>query len=458
MTLTIPGPLWAAAEAGQHEPLGIFNLAAALVALTALFAYLNHRFVRLPPSIGVLALALVFSLSLTGVGLFVPPVEQTAAGLVRQIDFNKTVLNGMLGFLLFAGALHIDLGDLASRRALVAVLATVGVVVTTLIVGLLAWLALNAAGVPARLLYCLMFGALIAPTDPIAVLAMLKEAAAPKPLEVTIAGESLFNDGVGVVVFLGFLQAAVGGQEIDLSRLSLAFVQEGLGGAMFGLVAGGLFYYLFKSVDRYQVEILLSLALVMGGYALATYLHVSAPIAMVVAGLLIGNHGRAFAMSDSTRAHLDTFWELIDEILNAVLFVLLGLEVLALKFTGPYLLVGLALIPVVLFARLVSVTLPVWLMRARYPVERYTTRLLCWGGLRGGLSVAMALSVPDVVGGERVPEREWILTATYVVVAFSVLVQGTTVGPLMRLWLRPEGEAEALPQAAPVCVPVREPS
>jgi CPA1 family monovalent cation:H+ antiporter len=444
----MPGLLWAAGP-GPPQGLGFFDLAAALVALTALFAYLNHRFVRLSPSIGVMALALAFSLALTGVGLFVPPVEQTAAGIVRQIDFNRTVLNGMLGFLLFAGALHVDLGDLASRRTLVAVLATAGVILTTLIVGLLCWLLLSFAGLPARLLYCLMFGALIAPTDPIAVLAMLKDAAAPKPLEVTIAGESLFNDGVGVVVFLGFLQAAVGGQDIELSNLFLAFVQEGLGGALFGLAAGAAFYYLFKSVDRYQVEILLSLALVMGGYALATRLHLSAPIAMVVAGLLIGNHGRAFAMSESTREHLDTFWELIDEILNAVLFVLLGLEVLALSFTASYLLAGLALIPIVLFARLISVALPVCLMRARRPVERYTTRLLCWGGLRGGLSVAMALSVPEAVGEGRVAEREWMLTATYVVVAFSVLVQGTTVGPRMRRWLRPPGGGKTRPEDAP---------
>lgn len=438
-------PVWLALDSSAPHTtnLGVFNLAAILVSLTALFAYLNHRFVRLSPSIGVMALALGFSLSLTLVGLFVPSVEDTAVHWVTQIDFNKTVLNGMLGFLLFAGALHIDLGDLASRRTLVAVLATLGVLITTVIVGSLTWLVLSLSGVAARPLYCFMFGALIAPTDPIAVLAMLKDACAPKSLEVTIAGESLFNDGVGVVVFLGFLQAAVGGQEIDLGHLTGAFVQEALGGALFGLFSGLLFFYLFKSVDRYQVEVLLSLALVMGGYALATYLHISAPIAMVVAGLLIGNHGRTFAMSETTREHLDTFWELLDEILNAVLFVLIGLEVLALKFTGTYLLIGLGLIPIVLLARLVSVTLPVWLLRWRQtPVEKYTARLLCWGGLRGGISVAMALAVPEFVQGERVPEREWILTATYLVVAFSVLVQGTTISPLMRRWLRPQATME----------------
>jgi CPA1 family monovalent cation:H+ antiporter len=453
-----PAHLWATAPTTQASTIGFFNLAAALVTMTALFAYLNHRFLRLSPSIGVMALALAFSLMLTSIGLFVPSIEQTAAGLVRQIDFNKTVLHGMLGFLLFAGALHIDLGDLASRRTLIAILATVGVILTTLIVGTLSWGMLNLAGIPARLLYCMMFGALIAPTDPIAVLAMLKEAYAPKPLEVTIAGESLFNDGVGVVVFLGFLQAAIGGQDIDLYRLSWAFVQEGLGGAVFGLAAGVGFYYLFKSVDRYQVEILLSLALVMGGYALASHLHLSAPIAMVVAGLLIGNHGRAFAMSATTREHLDTFWEMIDEILNAVLFVLIGLEVLALKFTGTYLLVGGALIPIVLFARLVSVLLPVWWMRKRSPIERYTTRLLCWGGLRGGLSVAMALSVPERVDGVSIPEREWILTTTYLVVAFSVLLQGTTIAPLMRRWVRSPSPSVEVPPLPPRPLALRESS
>ena len=428
--------LWAASPDTPAQGYDFINLAAILIALTALFAYLNHRFLRLAPSIGVMALALAFSLAVVLVGLIVPAVEQKATELVKQIDFNKTVLNGMLGFLLFAGALHIDLDDLASRKVLIAVLATVGVVLTTLIVGLCTWLVLSGLGVPARLLYCFMFGALIAPTDPIAVLAMLKEAAAPKPLEVTIAGESLFNDGVGVVVFLGFLQAVLSGQDITLAGLAWAFLQEGVGGALFGLAGGVLFYYLFKSVDRYQVEILLSLALVAGGYALATYLHVSAPIAIVVAGLLIGNHGRTFAMSETTREHLDTFWELIDEILNALLFVLLGVEVLALTFTASYLGIGLLLIPFILLARLAAVMLPVVMLRQWMPIDRYTGRLLWWGGLRGGLSVAMALSVPELVAGEPIPERKWMLTATYVVVAFSILVQGLTVGPLMRRWLR----------------------
>lgn len=427
-----------AAASSDATGMGFMELASGLIVLTAFFAYINHRFVKLPPTIGVMALALAFSLGVLFLGLYFPSIETAARHLVSQIDFNKTVLNGMLGFLLFAGALHIDLNDLSSRSTLIATLATTGVVLTTLIVGFGAWFILACLGVEARLLYCLMFGALIAPTDPIAVLAMLKNAQAPKSLEITIAGESLFNDGVGVVVFLGFLQAALTGGDIQITQLALAFVQEGLGGAVFGLILGIGFFYLFKSVDRYQVEILLSLALVAGGYALATRLHVSAPIAMVVAGLLIGNQGRTFAMSATTREHLDTFWELIDEILNALLFVLLGLEVLAIQFTEKYLLISLYLIPVVLLARLVAVLLPISLMRLATPVDRYTARLLCWSGLRGGLSVAMALAIPELVAGEKVMERKWIITATYIVVGFSILIQGTTIGPLMRRWLRPQ--------------------
>ncbi len=434
---------WAAAApptTGAEDGINIsvVNLAAILLSLTALFAYLNHRFIRLPPSIGVMALALAFSLLLVGLGIFVPSVENTAKGLVQKIDFNETVLNGMLGFLLFAGALHIDLADLASRRTLIAILATIGILTTTLIVGLATYFILPLIGLEARLIYCLLFGALIAPTDPIAVLAMLKDAGAPRSLEVTIAGESLFNDGVAVVVFLGLLKAANQGEgSVDFAYLGTAFVQEAIGGAVFGLLLGLLFFYLFKTVDRYSVEVLLSLGLVAGGYALATALHMSGPIAMVVAGLFIGNHGRTFAMSDTTREHLDTFWELIDEILNALLFVLLGLEVLALELTTMKLGVGLMLVPVVVLARFVSVTLPVWLLRKRnMQIEKYTARLLSWGGLRGGISVALAFLVPQVVNGVEVPERRWMLGATYVVVAFSVLVQGTTIGPLMRRWLQ----------------------
>ncbi|MBV9125517.1 MAG: sodium:proton antiporter, partial [Planctomycetes bacterium] len=349
--------------------------------------------------------------------------------------FSQALLHGMLGFLLFAGSLHLSLNELAQQKLTIAALATLGVVLSTLVVGGLTWTVFWGLGQSMPPIYCLLFGALISPTDPIAVLAMLKHLKAPRPLEVTIAGESLFNDGVGVVVFLGLLEVAVGGHGFEPGRLARLFLQEAVGGAVFGLLAGLVVYWLLKSVDAYQVEILLSLALVAGGYALAEALNLSGPIAMVVAGLVIGNHGRQFAMSSETSRNLDLFWELVDEILNAVLFVLMGLEMLVITFTTSYLVAGVLAIVIVLVGRLVSVGLATWMLRRLQPVDRATFRILIWGGLRGGLSVAMALSLPTHLDGSEVPEREGILVITYVVVVFSILVQGLTIGPLTRRWL-----------------------
>ncbi|MBC8093686.1 MAG: sodium:proton antiporter, partial [Pseudonocardia sp.] len=365
------------------------------------------------------------------VGLVVPAVEREARDLVRRIDLNQTFLHGMLGFMLFAGSLHIKLDELRTRKWTVLVLSTVGVLISTAVVGLLAWALLGAAGIPARLIYCLLFGALISPTDPIAVLAILRQAGVPKDMEIKIAGESLFNDGVGVVVCLALLEIATGAVEPDAVHIAKLFLWETVGGAAMGFGLGWAVYRMLRSVDNYQVEVLLSLALVAGGYALVNALHMSGPIAMVVAGILIGNHGRAHAMSATTVGHVDTFWELIDEILNAVLFVLIGLEVLALAFTGKYLLVGLVAIPMVLFARLVSVAGPITLLRKRGQFDPYTIRVLTWGGI----SVALALSLPREVNGEPVGERDVLLAMTYVVVVFSILVQGLTIGPLTRRWL-----------------------
>jgi CPA1 family monovalent cation:H+ antiporter len=301
---------------------------------------------------------------------------------------------------------------------------------------------LSLLGIEMRLIYCLLFGALISPTDPIAVLGLVKQIGVPKTLEVEIAGESLFIDGIGVVVFLGLLGIATGEHGIEPGHLAVLFLREAVGGARFGFAIGLLVYWMLKSVDNYQVEILLSLGLVAGGYALADALHLSGPIAIVVAGLLIGNHGRSFAMSRKTVEHLDLFWELIDEILNAVLFVVLGPEVLVVTFSGKYLAAGLLAIPVVLLARLVSVGLPIWVLRRWQPFDGCTVRVLTWGGLRGGISVAMALSLPVQAAGTHRVEREVILVITYIVVTFSILVQGLTIGPLTRRWL-----------AAPVLVP-----
>jgi CPA1 family monovalent cation:H+ antiporter len=342
-------------------------------------------------------------------------------------------MHGMLGFLLFAGALHVNLGDLVRHRWMIATLASVGVLISTFLVAGLAWGVLQLVGIQMRFIYCLLFGALISPTDPIAVLSILKQVGAPKDLEIKIAGESLFNDGVGVVVFLGFWEIATGEYGFDPGHLAFLFLQEAVGGAVFGLVIGLVAYQMIKRVDNYSVEILISLALAAGGYALANALHLSGPIAMVVSGLLMGNQGRSWAMSDRTREHLDTFWELVDEVLNAVLFVLIGLEVIILTFTGQFLIAGLLMIPVVVLARAVSVGLPVWAIGSRQTLHPRTARILTWGGLRGGISVALALSIPAIAhDGGPVPERNVILAITYVVVVFSIVVQGLTIGRVLR--------------------------
>jgi CPA1 family monovalent cation:H+ antiporter len=429
----------------QDHVLGIFPLIAILITLSALFSYTNHRFLRLPTTIGLMLIALAFSLLLLLIGQFYTPLSDMARAVFElDIDFNEVLMHGMLGFLLFAGALHVDLGDLTEHKLTVLTLATVGVILSTFLVGGLTYLVLNhLIGIPLPLLWCLLFGALISPTDPIAVLAIMKQVAAPKALGVQIAGESLFNDGVGVVVFLGLLEIVKLRGGFSPGNLGVLFLQEAVGGALFGLGIGYLAYRMLKSVDNYQVEILLSLAVVAGGFALADALHLSGPIAMVLAGLVIGNHGRTFAMSDRTIEHLDLFWELVDEFLNAVLFVLIGLEVLALTFELSYLWAGVVMIPLVLLARVIAVGIPLGGLYRWQPFETRTLTLLAWGGLRGGISVALALSLPrEEVNG--VPAREVILVMTYVVVVFSIVVQGLSIGPLLqRLYPASPGKAQA---------------
>jgi monovalent cation:H+ antiporter, CPA1 family len=413
----------------------LFDLIAVFIVMAAGFGYLNFRLLKLPTTIGLMALSLLFSLSLFVLGASVPAVAQQTRSVIERFDFNQVLLHGMLAFLLFAGALHIDLGDLARHKEPIALLATVGVLLSTLIVGVLMWGVFALLGFKLRFIDCLLFGALISPTDPIAVLSLLKKIGAPKTLEVQIAGESLFNDGIGVVLFMGLLEVATGGNDFEIGHFAFLFMREAVGGAVFGLAIGLVAYRMLKSVDNYQVEILLSLALVWGGSALADALHMSAPIAMVVAGLLIGNQGRSFAMSKTTTDHLDLFWELVDEGLNAVLFVAIGMELLVLTFTASYLAAGVLAVVIVLVARLVSVGLPVWLLRRLERFDPSMVPILVWGGLRGGISVALALSLPAEAAGDSVPRREVILATTYVVVVFSILVQGLTVGTLTRRWL-----------------------
>jgi CPA1 family monovalent cation:H+ antiporter len=403
------------------------NTAGLLFTVTALFAYLNHRFIKLPTTIGIMLVALVFSVMLVVLDYFGRTAgEQYAVSVLKNIDFNQTLMQGMLSFLLFAGALHVNLEALLDKKWVILILASVGVILSTFIVGAASWVLFGWLGMKIPFIYCLLFGSLIAPTDPVAVMGIMKTAGASESLETKIAGESLFNDGVAVVVFLALLEIASGHEPVTASHIGLLFLEEAVGGALFGLFIGWLTFLMLKSVDNYQVEILLTLALVIGGYALASQLHLSGPIAIVIAGLLIGNHGRHLAMSEKTREHIDTFWELIDEILNAILFVLIGLEIIVLSFTGKYLLAGVLLAVIVLLARFISVGTLINLLKLKNSFHPHVVKILTWGGLRGGISVALALSLP---AGQ---ERDIIVTVTYVIVILSIVIQGLTIGRLIK--------------------------
>ena len=335
----------------------LLETASLLITLAALFSYVNYRFLKLPASIGLMLSAFVTSLAIVGLGMVGShELEDLAQKALANVDFDQTLMQGMLSFLLFAGALHINLDDLAGEKWAIGFLVSLGVLISTLIIGYAAYWVFALLGHAIPLIYCLVFGALISPTDPIAVLSILKSVGADKSLEVKMAGESLFNDGVGVVVFLVLLSIATGEHAATLESVLMLSLREVVGGGLFGLATGYLAYRMLRRVDDYQVEVLITLALVMGGYALATYLHLSGPIAIVVAGVMIGNHGRRFAMSANTIGHLDSFWELIDEILNAVLFVLIGLEVLLITFESSWRWAALLAIPVVLGARYASIS------------------------------------------------------------------------------------------------------
>ena len=422
--------------------MSLFDIMALLMTLAAVFGYINHRYLKLEPSVGLLMISLASSLSIMGLHWLLPGlkiVSQLQATLGR-IDFNEALMHGMLGFLLFAGALHVDLEFFIQRKATIATLATIGLLISTLVVGVMSWLVFGWLGLPASFLACLIFGSLISPTDPIAVMGTLKTLDAPKDLEANIAGESLFNDGVAVVVFtalVAMLSAKTGhggahgahGGEMGAVDLGLFFLREAGGGALLGLVSGYIAYRLMLSIDDYKVEVMITLALVMGSYSLAWALHVSGPIAVVVAGILIGNRGRALAMSEEVADYLEKFWELIDEILNAMLFMLIGVEVLVMAFSGKVVLAGVVTIVIVLLARFISVLLPITVIGLRSQFPRGVVRILTWSGLRGGISVALALSLPPM------PEKNLILICTYVVVLFSIMVQGMTIKKVLRRYL-----------------------
>lgn len=406
--------------------MSIFELVGGLTALIAFFGYLNHRFIKLPDTIGITAVGLAFSLIAVIFREHLPGMTIWTHQVVNLIDFPEVVFHGMLGMLLFAGSLHVNIADMAKQKLAILTLSTVGVLISTAVVGVGGHLLFNLVGHPVPLIYCLMFGALISPTDPVAVLGLLKTAGVSKSLETKITGESLFNDGTGVVAFLVLLGIATGANHPTVGSIAVLLATEIVGAIVVGLAAGYVAFFLLKDVDSYPVEILITLALATGGYALAEYFHVSAPIAVVVMGLVIGNHGANSIMSDTTRQHLFSFWELVDEVLTLMLFGLIGLVVIGFSLKAEYLIVSAVAIPLVLLARFTSVALPVTLLQGFQRSTPNSVKIMTWGGLRGGISIALALSLPTFA------EKELLITATYAVVVFSLLVQAPTLGPLLR--------------------------
>jgi CPA1 family monovalent cation:H+ antiporter len=417
--------------------MSIFSIGAILVGLSALFGYINHRLLHLPHTIGLVMIALVASLSIITIDLLDPTlgIGAKVTGMLRQIDFNATLMHGMLSFMLFAGALHADFSALKTKRLVIAVMAVVGTFVSTFTVAALMWLAAGWVGLDLPFMWALVFGALISPTDPVAVLGLFKTVKVPDTLQATMTGESLFNDGVGVVVFTVVVAIAMSGAGdaggahggvMGATEIAKLFFTEVAGGVVLGFAAGYIGYRAMYGINEPSLEVLITLALVMVTYALALALHMSGPIAMVVAGLFIGNRGVKYAMSEATRADVMTFWTLIDEILNSVLFLLIGLEVLVISENANLFGFALLAIPVTLIARALSVGVPIVLLSRWEVFTKGAVPVLIWGGLRGGIAVALALSLPET------EYKVTILTITYGVVLFSIIIQGLTVKPLVK--------------------------
>ena len=410
----------------------ILDQAAILLTLSALFGWLNHKYIPLPHSIGLLVMSVVVSIILVGADLAFPRQHlfDTLTTALSQLDFASVVMNGMLGFLLFAGALHVDLDKLRSRAVQVAILALFGTLISTGVVGAGFYFIARLLGHPMTLPWALVFGALISPTDPVAVLSTLKTVNVPADLEVEMQGESLFNDGVGIVLFTVLLRFATGSADTGPAAISELLLLEAGGGVVLGLVTGYIAYQGMRLIDDYPVEVLITLALVTGTYALAQKIHVSGPLSVVAAGLLIGDRGPRFAMSERTQTYVFALWTLIDEILNSVLFLLIGLEVVILRFEPWALFAAGLAIPLVLAARLFAVALPPILFGWSKLMSVGNVPFLTWAGVRGGISVALALSVPDS------PAKSAILAATYAVVLFSIIVQGSTLGFVAKKTIR----------------------
>ncbi|GAB3999837.1 sodium:proton antiporter [Spirosoma daeguense] len=398
-----------------------------LIVLTAIFSYVNERFLKLPSTIGIMLMAMLVSIALVITGNIFPNLFNNFSRFIANLDFTEILMGAMLNFLLFAGAIHVRLKDLREQRAPIIVFSTISVIISTLLVGGLTYYLLPLFGLNVPLIQCLVFGALISPTDPIAVLGILKKAGVRKSLETKVAGESLFNDGVAVVVFAVLLQLAQG-SEVDLSFLNISwlFIKEALGGFGMGVLLGFIGSRAMQRIDSANVSALITLAVVMGGYLIARAMHISGPLTMVAAGLVVGNFGKATRISVNTRDYLDKFWELIDEIMNAILFLIIGFELLLIPHITDYWLIGIISIALVLFARFISIWVPTLLIPFRTKFDRQTITILVWGGLRGGVSVALALSIDESLN------KNLFLAITYFIVVFSILVQGLTVGKLTK--------------------------
>ncbi|CAB5514511.1 Na(+)/H(+) antiporter NhaP [Achromobacter anxifer] len=422
--------------------MSVFQGIGILFTVVALCGFINFKWVKLPDTLGITAVGLALSAIVTAVGVKHPGMTEAAKAAIKQIDFTDVVFHGLLSLLLFAGSLHVDLTRLKQQKLSIFLLATVGVLISTAVVGGGLYFVLSALGTPVSLLICLMFGALISPTDPIAVLSVLKKAKVAPELEAKIAGEALFNDGTAVVAFMTLLGLATGTATLSAESIALSLAKEVIGAAVLGLIVGYGATLMLRQLDSYAVEILITLALATAGFSLAEQLHVSAPLAVVIMGLVIGNLGKQ-AMSESTREHLFSFWELLDELLNLLLFGLIGLEVIALTMDWGVIWLGLLAVPVVLVARAVSVGIPfLVLSNFRKRTSPNTVEIMTWGGLRGGISIALALSLPMSLDG-----RDTIVGITYVVVIFSLLVQATTLGKFMG-WLKRKDAARYNPLLA----------
>ncbi len=408
--------------------MDIFTIITILTVLSAIFAFINTKFLKLPFTIGLMIIAICFTLVIIVLGHFEHWILDEAKLIIGSIDFETVLLEVMLSFLLFAGALHTKLDELRKQRAPIMMFATLGVIMSTFIIGGVMYWVAGALNHHIDFIYCLLFGALISPTDPIAVLGILKNAKAPKKLEVKIVGESLFNDGVGVVVFLVILKIAEQGlASVDAEEVSFLFFEEVFGGIALGLVMGWIGFKVMKAIDHYETEVMITLALVMGIYSIAHYIEFSGPLAVVVAGIYIGNKSPQIAWSETTQNYVDKFWELIDVLLNAILFVLIGFELLMIiPISGEYLTFGLIAIPVVLLARWLALKGPIELFKRRLEFLPRTDIIMTWGGIRGGISIALALSLKPEM------ERELFITVTYIIVVFSIIAQGLTIGPLVR--------------------------